>query len=239
MSSSYAGASGAIIGQAEQAKAAAAAAAATTKNSLGKDDFLKLLVTQMQTQDPLNPMDDKDYVAQLAQFSSLEQLTNINSGITSMNAALTQQTQLSAVGFIGKDVSANGYTLSKAGGTISALSYNLPSQASDVSMNIIDSSGNIVRTQDLGAQTTGKQQFQWDGTDGNGTTLPDGQYAVGITAKDANGNGMMVTSSVTGTVTGTSMTNGVFQLSLSDGRTVNFSDVQQVVNPATTASTTN
>jgi len=239
MSSSYSGAPSAIIGQAEQVAQATKTAATANKTSLGKDDFLKLLVTQMKTQDPLNPMDDKDYVAQLAQFSSLEQLTNINTGVTSMNTALGQQTQLTAVGFIGKEVKSNGYTLSKTGSTVSALSYTLPSQAADVTMNILDSTGNIVRTVDLGAKQAGEQQFQWDGKGDSGVTLADGQYAVGITAKDATGNGMMVTSSVTGTVTGTAMNNGVFQLMLSDGRTVNFTDVQEVVNPATQSTSTN
>jgi len=76
-----------MIGQAEQSAAAnaAAAKAATTSGTLGQNDFLKLLVTQLQQQDPLNPMDDQAYVAELAQFSSLEQLTNINTGITSMS----------------------------------------------------------------------------------------------------------------------------------------------------------
>ena len=239
MSAAYSGATSAIIGQAEQAAAATKAAAAQNRSSLGKDDFLKLLVTQMKSQDPLNPMDDKEYVAQLAQFSSLEQLTNINTGVTSMNTALGQQTQLSAVGFIGKEVKSNGYKLSKEGTTVSALSYTLPNQAANVTMNVMDANGNIVRTVDMGAKAAGNQAFQWDGKNDSGVSVPDGLYAVGITATDASGNGMMVTSSVTGKVTGTSMTNGVFQLKLSDGRTVNFTDVQEVVNSNSTATATN
>ncbi len=227
------------MGQAEQTAAATAAAKAANKSSLGKDDFLKLLVTQMKQQDPLNPMDDKEYVAQLAQFSSLEQLTNISTGITDLKTSMGQQTQLSAVGFIGKTVKSNGYKVSKEGDSISALSYTLPDQAANVTMNIMDANGNIVRAIDMGAKSAGDQQFQWNGKDDSGTTVADGLYAVGITATDGSGNGMMVTSSVTGRVTGTAMNNGVFQLKLSDGRSVNFTDVQEVLNTPTTTAATN
>lgn len=239
MSTAYSGSSAAIMGQAEQAAAAAAAAKAANRSALGKDDFLKLLVTQMKQQDPLSPMDDKEYVAQLAQFSSLEQLTNISTGVGDLKTSMGQQTQLSAVGFIGKTVKSNGYKVSKEGDSISALSYTLPEQASNVTLNVIDANGNIVRAVDVGAKKAGEQKYQWDGKDGSGKAVPDGLYAVGITAKDASGKGMMVTSSVTGRVTGTAMNNGVFQLKLSDGRSVNFTDVQEVVNSDTTATATN
>ena len=85
------------------------------QGALGKDAFLKLLVTQLQHQDPLNPLDDKEFIAQLAQFSSLEQMNNISEGITSLVKKTQEQDMLNSVNYIGKEVTASGHSVTKNG----------------------------------------------------------------------------------------------------------------------------
>lgn len=209
--------------------------ASSGKSSLGSSDFLTLLFAQLQNQDPLNPQDDKDFTAQLAQFSSLEQLTNLNSGMNKLISSTNQQQMFTAVGFMGKQVTASGNTLAKSGTNVSTLYYTLPSAATSVTVNIMDSNGNIVRSVSQGAQAAGSQTFQWDGKDSNGNLVPDGTYSTGVTTMGADGKPLMVSSSVTGIVTGVSSdsTTGAFMLTTQDGRQINLTDVQGVVTPTT------
>jgi flagellar basal-body rod modification protein FlgD len=231
MSNVYTGASAGIIGQAE---AQFQSNKSTGKSSLGKDDFLTLLFAQLQNQDPLNPQDDKDFTAQLSQFSSLEQLTNISSGIDKLNSATTQQQMFSAVGFMGKQIKAKGGSLAKSGDSVSALYYTLPQAATKVSINIMDTNGNIVRTVDQGGKAAGEQSFQWDGKDSNGNKVADGTYTVGITCENAAGTPMLVNTTVTGLVSGVSTdATGAYVLSTQDGRAVYLTDVQGIVTPST------
>jgi flagellar basal-body rod modification protein FlgD len=232
MSSSFNAVSPGIIGQAEQQFQQPR----TSGNSaLGKDAFLTLLVTQMKTQDPLNPMDDKQFVAQLAQFSSLEQLTNINSGIDKLTTATTQQQMFSAASFIGKEVKAKGSSVSKTGDSVGAIYYTLPEAATKVSINIMDANNNILKTADLGAKAAGEQTYQWDGKNFSGQKVADGLYKVGVTTQTADGKSMLVDLSVTGVVNGVTNESGVFMLSTLDGRKVRFTDVQGIVTPKTSS----
>lgn len=232
MSVSYTGASAGLFGQAESQYQANK----TSGNpSLGKDAFLNLLVTQMKYQDPLNPTSDKEFLAQLAQFSSLEQLTNINASMDKLNTATTQQQMFSAVSFIGKEVKAAGDSLSKSGDTVSKLFYTLPESATKVSINVMDDNGNFVRTVEVGAKAAGEQSFQWDGKDWNGKSQPDGVYRVGITTQKADGKSMLVDTTVTGLISGVSSENGKFLLTTKDGRQVYFTDVKGVVTPGTSS----
>lgn len=232
MSSSFNAVSAGIIGQAEQQFQKPRTSG---DSALGKDAFLKLLVTQMKTQDPLNPMDDKQFVAQLAQFSSLEQLTNINSGIDKLNTATTQQQMFSAASFIGKEVKAKGSSVSKAGDNAGAIYYTLPEAATKVSINIMDANNNIVKTVDIGAKAAGEHTYQWDGRNFSGQKVADGLYNVGVTTQRADGRSMLVDLSVTGVVNGVTSENGVFMLSTQDGRKVRFTDVQGIVTPKTSS----
>ncbi|MFP5222382.1 MAG: flagellar hook assembly protein FlgD [Acidobacteriota bacterium] len=228
MSVSYTGASAGILGKAETEYQGARTAGNPT---LGKDAFLNLLVTQMKYQDPLNPTSDKEFLAQLAQFSSLEQLTNINASMDKLNTSTTQQQMFSAVSFIGKEVKAKGDSLSKSGNTISTLYYSLPESATKVSINVMDDNGNFVRTVELGAKAAGEQSFKWDGKDWNGKSMPDGVYRVGITTQKADGKSMLVDTTVTGLISGVSNEGGKFLLTTKDGRQVYFTDVSGVVTP--------
>lgn len=202
----------------------------TGKSELDKEDFLTLLVVQMQNQDPLNPMDDKEFTAELAQFSSLEQLTQINQGVTGLSDTTAHQEMVNAATYIGKNIRAVGDNLSiHEDGSVSSMYYRLADSASSVYMNIFDQNGNIVRTVQLGAQAAGEHEFQWDGQDWKGKALPEGLYYVAMAAEGENGDAIMTQTEVTGEVEAVQYAGGQSYLRLSDGRVVAFNYVNEVV----------
>uniref|UniRef100_A0A7V6DPR1 Basal-body rod modification protein FlgD n=1 Tax=Desulfobacca acetoxidans TaxID=60893 RepID=A0A7V6DPR1_9BACT len=173
--------------------------------TMNKDDFLKLLVTQLQYQDPLSPEDPKDFVAQLAQFSSLEQQINSNTNLENLSKAISslQQSQSMAQGvsLLGKTVKGSGNQLTVVGGKVMEAAYSLPKAAKQVAVGIFDSSGNQVAVVNLGAQTAGSHTFTWDGKDSKGQQAADGLYSYQIAAQDQAGNAIQVDNYFTGTVT--------------------------------------
>lgn len=216
-----------------------ASAATNATKQMGRDSFLQLLVVQLQHQDPLNPMDDKDFTAQLAQFSSLEALENINDGVQSLNDGNTRQDVLGAVSFIGKDIRAEGYNVSTQGDSVSTVYYELESPVADMVINVYDDAGNLMASKSMGASQAGSYQFVWDGKDYNGNEVPDGVYNVAIAAEDKNGKPVYVQTEVNGTVSGVSTENGQTTFRLSDGRQVNFLNVKEIVGSAGSGTTAN
>lgn len=202
------------------------------KSELGKEDFLLLLVTQLQHQDPLNPMDDKEFTAQLANFSSLEQLTSINQGIQSLTSQAGTQDMRTAVSYIGRDVRASGDMVSVADGKTSTVYYYLDGTADSVYVNLYDVNGNIVRTVQLGSRQAGEHTFEWDGQDWAGKTAPDGLYYVYLAAVDADGSPLLTATEVSGRVVAVQSYNGSNYLRLADGRIVKFDNVYEVVDPS-------
>jgi flagellar basal-body rod modification protein FlgD len=217
-----------------------ATANTTTKSkaTLDQDAYLKLLVAQLEHQDPMNPMDDKEMTSQLSQFSSLEQLTNINTGIKSLVSAQSSSNMLNAVGFIGKGIKANGYSLSKSGDSTSTVYYTLGESVANMQVNIYASDGTLVRTDALGASQAGEFQYSWDGKDTSGNKLADGTYGVAIVAEDSAGAPVLVQSKISGEVSGLSTVNGTTMLQLKDGRSIELSSVTEIVQPTTSTTTT-
>ena len=204
----------------------------TAGNSeLDKEDFLTLLVCQLTNQDPLNPMDDKEFTAQLAEFSSLEQLTNINDGITALGENAERQEILGAVGYLGKTVRAGGSSLAIVDGETSTLYYGFEETAQAVYINIFDSNGNLVRTDSLGGKQAGVYEYDWDGKDWTGSDLPDGVYTVGLAALGTDGESMLIQTEVSGEVAGVQTYGDTFMLRLKDGRYVDFANVYEIVDP--------
>jgi flagellar basal-body rod modification protein FlgD len=168
--------------------------ATTSKSTLGKDDFLKLLVQQLKAQDPLNPTQGAEFAAQLAQFSSVEQLHNISASLeASINAnyVLTQAINngLSA-GFVGKEVRATGDTFNLAppgnGQRSIKLGYSLASAANTVEVKVRNERGEVVRTLRTTGTAKGDNSFTWDGTNDAGADVPAGKYTFTVDAKDPN-----------------------------------------------------
>lgn len=169
-----------------------ASGALTGKQVMGKEEFLKLLVTQLKNQDPTNPMDGQQFAAQLAQFSSVEQLINIEKGITtqSQNQGLLAQSMNSglAAGLIGKHVVAESDQLYYAGSGNQPLQFKLESAAAGTTITIYDAAGGVVREMEVGSLPAGTQSnVSWDGKNAAGKTVPPGTYTFGVKAADAAG----------------------------------------------------
>ena len=200
-------------------------------SKMGKHDFLKLLTTQLENQDPTDPMKDRKMVTQLAQFSELEEMTNVSNGMEELNSGQSQTRMVQAVDFLGKSVTAQGSNISKDENGASKLFYNLKDDAENVRINIFDKNDNIVNTAKLGSKQAGEYEFQWNGKNYKGQESPDGQYSIGISAKDASGERVKVNTDVSGTVTGVNNQEGNTLLTLQDGREVKLTDVKEVVEP--------
>lgn len=208
-----------------------------SNSELDKEAFLMLLVTQFQYQDPLNPMEDKEFIAQLAQFSALEQSMAMNENITNLMNLTAMQTSIHITNYIGKEVSARGYGIYKEGDEVSLIQYAGSEEMSSCVINILDASNNIVRTVDLGSQASGIHDFVWDGKKSDGSEAPDGTYTVSFTGKNANGDAVYIDTSVSGRVTGTSSYNGEYYLSLTGGRVVLLSNVREVLESTASSAT--
>lgn len=181
-------------------------------NVLGKDDFLTLLVTQLRHQDPLNPTDSAEFTAQLAQFSSLEQLENINGNLEYLQLFQSSINNSQAVSFIGKDIDAVGNSLQVNDGVADDLNFELAANVDAVFINIYDSSGSMVKTIEKGPLSSGRQSFKWDCTDSAGDTIGDGAYTFEALAVDADGGTINVKSFTSGKVTSVNFKNGAAYL---------------------------
>lgn len=206
--------------------AAQQASASTSKSTLGKDDFLKLLTAQLSNQDPLQPVDNQAFIAQLAQFSSLEQLQGVTSRLDSLLLAATSSNQLGAASLVGKDVSFKTSDVDLSGGTSPALEAHLDARA-DVVAIIQDPTGRTVRTLALGAHDAGSFDLGWDGRDGNGNTLPSGRYSVKLAAKAADGSDVAVEARSRGRAQGVSFDASGAHLIIGTNQ-VDMSDVVQI-----------
>lgn len=202
--------------------------------SLGKDDFLNLLVTKLEHQDPLKPMQDEDFVAQLAQFSSLEQMNRIAEEMASSNEWDMLQTQslnnAMAAGFIGKEVKADYDGLYYDGETDPQLTYRVGERAASVTLTIKDSDGQVVRTLNEQGVEVGTHRLNWDGRDTRGNQVDSGPYSVEATAVDANGNEIKPKLSLVGPVDSVIYRNGNAYLRVK-GMEVALGDVTTVGEP--------
>lgn len=158
--------------------------AAKSRDALGKEDFLRLLVTQLSNQDPLNPMDGSQFAAQLAQFSSVEQLINIEQALTGqgeINGMLAQSINSGvAAGLIGKEVEAATNAVTWSGEGTVDLGVETAGDLDGAQLLVKDSTGRTVRTIDLGTLGKGDHPLTWDGTDDAGNTLPGGSYTFSV-----------------------------------------------------------
>lgn len=179
--------------------------------------FMKLLTTQMRNQDPLSPMDASQFTQQLVQMTSVEQQIYGNQLLENLvgqgGGSLT-----SAVGLIGRSVTAQGDTTALSGGHAS-WAYNLPSTASDLNLEVLDSSGRVVWSGDQSDRSSGSHTFDWNGQTSAGGTAPDGDYRLMVTAHDASGQAMTATSYVTGIVSAVQTVEGSTQLTIGRQRT--------------------
>jgi flagellar basal-body rod modification protein FlgD len=191
-----------------------------------KDDFLKLLVTQMRYQDPMNPMDNAQMTSQIAQLNTVEGINQLNATVTSLQASLMATQSMQATSLIGKTILADGKSFSLLNGSAN-LSMKLEGAAESVVVDVINASGRIVKSTDLGANAAGIKSFTWDGSTNEGGIAPNGQYTFQVSAKKLN-QAVAVTPLTQATVGGVELTSTGPQLSLNNGTNIAMSTVRGV-----------
>ncbi|MDD3311599.1 flagellar hook assembly protein FlgD [Pseudodesulfovibrio sp.] len=206
------------------------ATASTSSATLTSEDFLTLLVTELQYQDPTEPMDNVEMVNQLTQYSQLDELTSIDDKLGDFSDVMSTLYSTSGLDYLGKEVEATGHTVSVSDGEASYIYLTLDEDAAAIVANVYDSDGNIVGTMEMTDVETGSHTFQWDGAGADGQTVANGTYTILFTAYDSDGDEIDVSTTTTGTVTGIETTDDGVLLTLSDGRTVNMSDVTYATN---------
>lgn len=174
----------------------------TGPKELGQDDFLQLLVAQIKNQDPLKPIENEAFIAQLAQFSQLEQSNKMVKLMQANNDAQAAALPFTRVALIGREVKINGATVQLEAGSPAAVNYTLAGDAAAVQVGIVDAFGRTIRTISGGAQGAGNQQVSWDGLDQNGNEAGPGTYGFSVTALDSQGRPVAATPLTLGTVTG-------------------------------------
>jgi len=220
--------SGSAVSPSSSSSASSTSSATATTNgaNVSEADFMQLLIAQLQNQDPLNPVDDADFAAQLAQFSSLQQLSEINTTLKNNASATGSSGGLDAVGFLGKQVQGKSSSIDVSQGTPTTLTYTLSGTA-DVHASIVDANGATVAADlDLGTQNAGTQTFDLSKI-ANAPKLADGTYTVALAAVDTSGAATAVTTATSGVVTGIDLTSNPPTL-LVGSRRIALTDVTQV-----------
>ncbi|MGD9717568.1 MAG: flagellar hook capping FlgD N-terminal domain-containing protein [Sulfuricurvum sp.] len=154
------------------------ATTSSSKSSLGKEDFLQLLLTELEYQDPTSPMDTETILQQTSQLATLEASQNTNDALNTLSTALATSMQFSGISAIGKvaDTGSNAVVLEQGSDVTFELYF--PTDIAGGEYNILDSSGNVLRSVTIDAASKGVSQYTWDGTDGNGNTLDAGVYYI-------------------------------------------------------------
>ncbi|WP_447788826.1 MULTISPECIES: flagellar hook assembly protein FlgD [Pseudomonas] len=203
--------------------------AATGGQELGKDAFLQLLVTQLKNQNPLDPQDNSEFVAQLAQFSSLEGITTLNDTVTGLASSYNSSQALQASSLVGRSVIAQTDTAvvdtSKSlNGTVV-----VPSSVSGVTIKINNADGTTVRTLELGSQSAGNSSFVWDGKDDSGAVATAGTYTFSATTTiDDTATSLITYLPATVNSVTISQTGGELTLNLAGLGSVALSEVQTI-----------
>ncbi|MBT8490300.1 MAG: flagellar hook assembly protein FlgD [Deltaproteobacteria bacterium] len=166
------------------------------KDVVNKDQFLTMLIAQLQNQDPLNPVDGTDFTAQLAQFSSLEQLTNMNTNLETLFANQEISNRVESVNLIGKEITALGNTV-QVDGTPVTISYSLPEDVKAGTIDIYGPNGNIVKSIEFNSQQAGTNSVAWDCQG-----VENGVYQFTVTAENSAGDPVNADTLITGQATG-------------------------------------
>jgi flagellar basal-body rod modification protein FlgD len=176
---------------------------AVGNNELGKDAFLKLMLANMKNQDPTKPMESHEMAAQLAQFTSLEQLNNINTTLESMKNAQSPSTNYQALAFIGKKISGDSSKLTRgAGDTKHSFNFQLMGDSAKGIVSIKDAGGNVVRKMEVGALKKGQNSVEWNGINEEGMPARAGEYKFSIDSVNSSGAKVYAKTEFGGRITG-------------------------------------
>ena len=202
--------------------------AALSKLTEDLDNFLTILTTQLQHQDPLEPLDTHEFTQQLVQFSSVEQLIAQNRNLESLIELQQNSMAISAVSYICKEITATGQENMLEDGE-ATFSYTLPETASAATISITNESGTVVYFGPANTQS-GTHDFVWDGKSTTGIDQPDGKYSITVNATNADDQPITPTYGITGTVTGVEFEGGTAILSIGSVQ-VPLSDITSINDP--------
>lgn len=220
----------ALNGASGSSSSSSASASASSSSSSSASDmqttFLKLLTTQLQNQDPTNPMDNTQMTSQLAQMASAQGITTLNSTLNNLLSLYQSNQALQASSLIGHNVLADGnqIALSNSQG---AGGVTLSGAADKVTVSIADSAGNVVRTIELGAQNAGQVGFTWDGTNNQGQAVANGNYTMSVSASNA-GASVTATPLAVGNVSSVSMSGGSVAVNASGLGQLSLNQIYQI-----------
>jgi flagellar basal-body rod modification protein FlgD len=201
----------------------------TEKQELGQDVFLELMVTQMRNQNPLDPQDNSEFVAQLAQFSSVEGLDKLNNTMEGFVGSFQSNQALQASAMVGRFVKVDTDTSYLGADGLVAGTIELPQSTDDLSVIVYDSVGERVAEEQMGAQTAGDVPFAWDGSDGQGGQLPPGYYRFEVLAK-IDGSQVQVNTALSANVDSVSVgANGTISLNVAGVGPVSMSQVKEIL----------
>ena len=204
----------------------------TGSPELGKDAFMSLLLAQMKNQDPTNPLKSHEMAAQLAQFTSLEKLNNINEGISGLRKDSQPSQNFQALSFIGKTVATDTSKINHLEKEARHdVTFELPADANELKIEIKDAEGKVVRTQALRNLKAGKNQASWNGQDDQGSSLPPGEFTASFEATGSNGHKLHVETKTQGTISGVNFTAAGPQL-LVGKQSISMSEVRLLTDPA-------
>lgn len=191
-------------------------------------------MAQIQNQDPLSPQDNTEYVAQLAQFSSLEQQMNTNTTLATISTQLQGQANTQDMDLIGKTVTVSGsiVTASGSSGAI-PINFTLDSASATTTVTIKNSSGDTIRSLEVGAEKAGSNTVNWDGKDSSGNIVTAGSYQISVSAKSQAGASVGVSQSTTSTVESIAYDQGYPVLTLANGVTSPVSNLVKVESSST------
>jgi flagellar basal-body rod modification protein FlgD len=186
----------------------------SSASSISVDDFYTLLTAELQNQDPTDPIDTTELIQQTVSYTQLERLDTISNNIETMLLYQQSINNSSAVSFIGKTVTANNDQLSISEGSTGDITFELAEDASDVTVSIYNSDGELVRVIDGGALSEGEHTLEWDACDNDGNELTDGTYTFAVSAVDESGEAVTSTTLTTAVVSGISYEDGIAYLEL-------------------------
>jgi len=195
--------------------AASSSTSASSTQTLGQDQFLTLLVAQLQNQDPLNPADATEFTSQLAQYSQLEQLFNLNDAMEELTTATTKSQSISALNLIGQDVVVEGDSFAYSDTPVD-IGYKIDGSVSSVSITITNSAGKKVATLSADELAEGNHFVSWDGKDSNGDTVSAGTYSFTVDATSGDSSAT-ITPLVRTTVTGVDLSGSEPQVATDSG----------------------
>ncbi len=201
-----------------------------TSEQMGQTQFLTLFTTQLKNQNPLDPVKNEAFVAQLAQFSQLEATTAMKTSMQNLVSSLANDRLLGATSLIGKTVAVPDGPVTVTDSTVSQGVVNLPTGADGIKLQVYNDKGILVRTQIIGAQPVGDFTIAWDGMTDGGAAAPNGTYRY---VANVNSNGSVTkptvnTYAAVQGVTSAGTADGAMLLEVAGGKTVNLADVKRV-----------